>query len=375
MVKQKVIMIVAGELSGDLYGALLAHALRELSPDIRLIGSGGRQMQQAGVQILAESAGFSSVGLVESLKNLHIHAKIYRMLLSGLNALKPDCVVLIDSPEFNLRFAERIKEQGIPIFYYVSPQVWAWGGRRVRKIAHLVKKIFVILEFEKRIYEDAGVDVEFVGHPLLEVLSDPKPQRLVREELGITKDRLVIGLLPGSRDHEFKKLYKIMLGAARILSKHIKDVKFLLGLAPGIKGDLEEPLLRELDIDILKERTYDLMVASDLLLVASGTATLEAAILGKPMVVTYKVNLLTLLAVLLFVKLKNFALVNLIAGREIVPECYQHRATPEILAEELLFILESDQFEKMKMDLALLKGRLGTPGASKRVAEGILKSL
>jgi lipid-A-disaccharide synthase len=371
----KSVMIIAGEASGDLYGAYLVKALRDKKPDLKIIGAGGTKMRSAGAELVAESAKFSTVGVMESLQKLPIYARLYRLLLSALNREKPDCVVLIDSPEFNLRFAERVKERNIPVVYYVSPQVWAWRPGRVKKIAKLVRKMLVILEFEKEIYQSVGVDVKFVGHPLLDIISDIKTTSLAREPLGIEKERFVIGLLPGSRYHEFKRLFRIMLQSSEIISKHIRDVKFIVACAEGITPELTKLDKKNIDIEFVWNKTYEVMMASDFLIVASGTATLETAIIGKPMVVVYKFNPLTVLPALLFVKVKNYSLVNIVAGRKIVPECYQWRATPKIIAQESLAILDSDRFETIKTDLLEIKKRLGNPGASHRSAEEILALL
>lgn len=373
----KTLMIVAGETSGDLHGSILAKELKKLLPKIRLIGMGGEKMRQAGVEIIEDSTQFASVGLIEAMQNFSKYARLYRLSISAIHKEKPNLVVLIDLPDFNLRFGKRVKERSIPIVYYISPQVWAWRPGRVKEIAKVVKKMLVIFEFEKEIYESQGVDVEWVGHPLLDTLHDVSKFDGLRQELQISENDLVFGLLPGSREKEFKRIFPIMCRTVKILLKEFPQAKFLVGCAPNIKPDLANTLKKKFNVEctLLWDKTYEVIRASNLLIVASGTVTVESAILGTPMIVTYKINSLTALLFLPFAKIKDFAMVNIVAGRRIMPEYYQWLARPELIAREAIFIVKEDRLEKMRKDLDEVKAKLGTPGASYRTAESILKLL
>jgi lipid-A-disaccharide synthase len=373
---RKRVWISAGETSGDLYGAHLARALRSLEPQIQLAGLGGRQMMQAGVDIVDDPTGRSSVGLVEAIQNLPYFLRLFRTSIYKLDRYQPDVVVLIDSPEFNLRFAEYVYQRLIPIVYYVSPQVWAWRKGRVRKIARLVRKMLVIFEFEYELYRRAGVEVTFVGHPLLDIILG-QPQVIdLRKELNMPQDRLVIGLLPGSREREFGRLFWRMARAGELIASEFPGTRFLLACAPGLSRQKVLKWTRStgLDLTLLYDRTYDVMRASDMLLVASGTATIEAAILGVPMIVTYVVSPLTTLFFSIFVRFRYLAMVNIVAGKDVVPEYYQTRARPELLAKEAISMIK-DRLNHIRQMLRGVRERLGTPGANLRAASEILRLL
>ncbi len=364
------LLIVAGETSGDLHGANLARALRRLDPGIRLAGAGGARMREAGVEIVADSTAHASVGIVEAFQNMHRYARLYRLLQSAVRRLRPDAAVLIDSPDFNLRLAERVADHGIPVIYYIGPQLWAWRPGRIRTIRRLVRKMIVILDFEEKIYREAGVDVAFVGHPLLDARRDVD-RDAVRREFGAP--RTLVGLLPGSRGRQFRSLFPVMEKAAALISAELPGTRFIVGCAPNI--DPKPALGRGLDV--VWDRTPDVMAASDLLLTASGTATLEAAIYGTPMIVTYRLNPLTAytLGPLVRMNIRDFALVNIVAGRRIMPEYYQSRAKPGLIAREAVSILRDGRLPEMRRELAEVRRRLGAPGASRRAAEAVLSSL
>jgi lipid-A-disaccharide synthase len=362
------VLIVAGETSGDIHGANLARALKQLDPSIRIVGAGGVHMREAGVEILVDPTAHATVGLVEAFQSMHRHARHFRLLQSALKTHRPDAAVLIDAPDFNLRFAERVVDHGIPVVYYVSPQIWAWRKGRIRTIKRLVRKMLVILDFEEKIYRDAGVDVTFVGHPLLDARKDVD-RETVRQELGAPKT--LIGLLPGSRQKQFRSLFPIMKEAAELIGKEIPEARFVVACAPNInpKQALGQGL------EVVWNRTPDVMAASDLLIVASGTSTLEAAIYGTPMIVTYKLNPVTayLLGPLVWLNTKNFSLVNILAGKRIVPEYYQAKAKPKLLAREAVSILRGGRLPEMRRALDEVRRKLGAPGASRRAAEEVLK--
>ena len=374
----KTILIVAGETSGDLHGANLAIELKRQTPDIRLIGAGGDKMRAAGVELVSDSTKFASVGFVEAMGNFNKYACLYRLLISALRTEKPDLCVLIDFPDFNLRFGERVRESGIPIVYYISPQVWAWRKGRVQQIARMVKKMLVIFEFEKRIYEDAGVDVEFVGHPLMDVLAEPTKFDGLKQRTDKKANEITIGILPGSRVKEVKRLFPLMLETAGFIRRELPNTQFLVGVAPDINPDLVNRVnskFPSINAKLFYDRTYEVMRAADLLLIASGTATVEAAILGTPMIVTYKVNQFTGLLGLLLIKSKDLAMVNIIARKRIMPEYYQWYAKPDAMAKEAISIIRDGRLEGMKKELEEIRAKLGSSGASRRVAEAILKLL
>jgi lipid-A-disaccharide synthase len=362
------LLIVAGETSGDIHGANLARALRQIDPGIRLAGAGGVYMREAGVEIVADPTRHASIGIVEAFRNMHGYARLYRLLQSALKTFRPDAVVLIDSPDFNLRFAERVADHGIPVIYYISPQIWAWRPGRIRTIRRLVRKMIVILDFEEKIYRDAGVDVAYVGHPLLDAERDID-RAAVRREFG--NPGILIGLLPGSRRKQFKLLFPLLRETAARILREVPEVRFVTACAPNI----DPKMALGHGIDVVWDRTPEVMAASDLLLVASGTATLEAAIYGTPMIVTYKLNPVAALTLGPLVKLKDYSLVNLVAGRRIMPEYYQFKAKPDLLAREAVSILKEGRLPEMRRALAEVRRKLGGRGASRRAAEEVLKVL
>ncbi len=362
------VLIVAGETSGDIHGANLARALKALDPSLRIVGAGGIHMRAAGVEILLDPTAHATVGLVEAFQGLHRHARHFRLLQSALRTRRPDVAVLIDSPDFNLRFAERVADHGIPVVYYIGPQVWAWRKGRIRTIRRLVRKMIVILDFEERIYRDAGVDVAFVGHPLLDARKDVDREAL-RRELG--SPRTLVGLLPGSRQKQFRSLYPIMNEAAGLIGKEVPEARFVVACAPNINP--KQAMGR--GPDVVWNRTPEVLAASDLVIVASGTATLEAAIYGTPMIVTYRLNPVTayLLGPLVWLNTKDFSLVNIVAGKRVAPEYYQGKAKPRLIAREAVSILRDGRLPEMRRALDEVRRKLGSPGASRRAAEEVLK--
>lgn len=366
-----VILIVAGEASGDLHGAGLARGLKELTPSAVLLGAGGHKMREAGVELVAETTAHAAVGIVEAFHNIHHYTKLYRTLQSVLKSRRPDVVVLIDFPDFNLRFAERVKDHGIPIAYYISPQVWAWRSGRIKAIKRLVSKMIVILDFEEELYRKAGVDAVFVGHPLLDAFKAPNVEALRREFGG----RPLIGLLPGSRRKQFAALFPLMLKTAELISAQLPEARFIVGCGEGIERAFAEKRAEKSEVParLLWNRTADVQAASDLLLTASGTSTLEAALHGTPMIVTYKLNPLTAATLGPLIRIKTYALVNIVAGREIMPEYYQSKAKPAAIAREAVSIIKDGRLESMRQDLAEVRRKLGAPGASKRAAAAVLK--
>lgn len=342
------IAIVAGEVSGDIQGGRL---VKELGPGIKIWGIGGRHMRGAGVELVCDITELAVVGFWEVLKNYRRIRNVFYRILKEIETRRPAAIVLVDYPGFNLRLARKVKPLGIPLIYYISPQVWAWGKGRIKQIRELVDKMIVIFPFEKGLYEKEGVPVEFVGHPVVDVLSNRASRRdEFRKELGVKPGERLIGILPGSRSQEIKRHLPVFLKAV----KRIKNIKFVIGA-------------------VNVDRAYDIMEASDLILTSSGTATLETACFGTPMIVIYKLNWLTYFFIRQMISIPYIAMVNVIAGKRIVPEFVQSKATAKNVAKEAVRILEDSSI--MREELSQVKQKLGDPGAVKRAARIICEAI
>jgi len=371
----KKLLIVAGESSGDLHGSHLAAALRRRLPDVKLFGVGGPLMRQADVEILHDVTEHAAVGIWEVAASLPKLVNVYNRLVRRLHSDKPDAVILIDYPEFNLRFARRARRLGVPVVYYISPQVWAWRTGRVKQVARYVDKMLVIFPFEEDFYNRHGVQATFVGHPLLDILRSVPSREQARAALRLPPDETIIGLLPGSRVKEFDRLFPIMLGAAEKIQREKGNVRFVLGCGPAISGELVRKLRGTAGPELVEvhDDSYRVMRASDLLLVASGTATVEAAMLGVPMIVTYKVAWLTWKLFSGLMKVNTYAMVNLVAGRKVVPELMQRDATADNLARTALQVFRNGRLAAAREELRRVAAQFGPPGATERAASEILK--
>lgn len=365
-------MIIAGEVSGDIYGAGLVLAMKRLSPDIGFFGLGGPEMERVGVRIMYQLSVMAVVGMTEVMPRIRYILRALRQFRMMLAGSPPDLLILIDYPGFNLSLAKKAHSLGIPVLYYVPPQVWAWWKGRVRTIAKRVDRVAVILPFEKEFYRKLGLTVEYVGHPLLDLPLPKRGKAEIRERLGISCERgPILGLLPGSRTEEVVRHMPVMIDAAEIISHYYPRLYCVLPLASTVREGVVKPYLRDAKIDVAIERsdTKELLKIADLALIASGTATLEAAIMETPMVIAYKVSTLSYVLARFLAKVSHIGLVNLVAGKPIVPELIQHKATALCLAEEALAILKNDGLrEDMKKGLRSVKGQLGQGGASKKVA-------
>jgi len=366
------LLMVAGETSGDLHGSKVVARLRELAPDLRVFGVGGDRMGAAGMELDFHADDFAVVGLVEVLRLVPRLRRAMGELLRRVDERGAALAVLIDYPGFNLILAKRLKAAGVPVLYYVSPQVWAWGEGRVAKIARRVDRMAVVFPFERDFYAERGVDAQFVGHPLLE---EPDIAQAPPAKTSIG-DPPLLGLLPGSRRNEIRLHLPAMLDAARALKAELGALDVALGRAPGVDvAALEEAGdLADLGVDVVPpENIHDLMRRSTALLVSSGTATLEAACLGTPMVVVYRMALLSYLAGRMLVRIPDIGLVNVVAGERIVPELVQGRVTAENLVREVRpFLTDREVLERTSERLLAVRGELGTPGASDRVARMVL---
>jgi len=364
------LLIVAGESSGDLHGAALTQALLAHNPALRISAVGGPLMQQAGAELLADLTGHAVVGLFEGFRNLSRIYSTFRRMVRHLRTERPDAVVLIDFPEFNLRLARKASKLGVPVVYYISPQVWAWRQWRTKAVERYVDKMLVIFPFEKEFYRRRGVgNVEFVGHPLLDTLNDVPDRASARADLGLKEDETVIGLLPGSRKKEFESIFPLLARAARIIKGGLgRPVTFLCAKAPSLADSLTGRHLAVAEADpgirLVSDNTYRVMRSSDLLLTASGTATVEAMVLGTPMIVVYRVSSLTYLLFIRLMKVSRYAMVNIIANEEIVPEFIQRQATPEGIAREALSMLQGGRLQQVRANLARAAALLKRPDAS-----------
>jgi lipid-A-disaccharide synthase len=370
------IMIVAGEASGDLHGANLVRALREQAPELSFCGMGGTEMAGQGVEILYDAAKMAVVGLFEVLAHLRDIRTAMNTLEERLRRERPDLLVLIDYPDFNLILAGKAKKLGIPVFYYISPQVWAWRSGRVRKIGKRVDRMAVILPFEEEFYGRYGMRVDFVGHPLMDSVKTSASRHEVLARHGIGAEATVIGVLPGSRRKEIATLLPVFLEAARLLASEVPQPVFLLPLAPTLsRADLERHGLAKspLDLRVISEDRYELMAACQGAMTASGTATLELAILGVPMVVCYRMSPLTHFLGKRLIKVEFASLVNLVAGRSVVPELLQDKLTPEALSSEMREMIQPERHAAMCGDLAAVRDKLGEAGASGRTAGKVLE--
>lgn len=369
-------MIVAGEASGDLHGSCLAREILGLRPDWEIIGAGGAKMRAAGVRTLINSDEIAVVGIVEVLSHFSAIRKAFNTLVAAMRTSPPDVLVLIDYPDFNLRLAKKAHRLGIPIIYYISPQVWAWRAGRVKTIARLVQRILVLFPFEEDIYRKAGMDCRFVGHPLLDEVLPPVDKETAHARLGLSAAPATVALLPGSRRREVETLFPAMVGAAKIMvGKHPK-IRFLVPVASTIDEENLQAMVADsgLPVTLVREQVNEVLAASDAAVVASGTATLQTALMGRAMVIVYTVAPLTYFLGRMLIKLDCIGLANLVAGKKVAPELIQDEVTPERIAEEVEAILTDPlKRQSMERELASCREKLGGPGAAQRAAENVVE--
>lgn len=369
------IFIVTGEASGDAHGANLAQALRAERPDCELIGVGGHRMAEAGVDLITGLKRLDHMGFPgPSVLRGAYHN--YRRLAGLLKATVFDAVVFIDHPGLNLRLARVAKAAGQRVVYYIAPQIWAWAPGRIKLIQRVVDQMLVILPFERALYQRAGVPCEFVGHPLLDQVAPSYNSVELRRQFGLEGTGPVIGLLPGSRESEVRSLLPILLDAANRVREREPSARFVLAQAGSISGTLLAGQLQAcaVPVTVVKDQASEVMACADVLWVASGTATLQAAVIGTPMVLLYTTAWLTYWIVRYKILVQWIGLVNIVAGRTVVPELIQREATPERLSEEAMRLLRDPEAARtMKEALREVRESLGEPGASHRAAEAILK--
>ncbi len=368
------ILIVTGEASGDLHGASLAKALRALRPDIEILGMGGPHMREAGVQLVRGIERHDVVGLI-GLGQLFAVMRSYVALSRWLRKTHLDAVVFIDYPGFNLRMAKVAARAGHRVLYYISPQIWAWRPSRIRLIARVVHRMIVILPFEAELYQKAGVPCSFVGHPLLDAVAPTYDRDELRKRYQVDGANPVVGLLPGSRESEVRTLLPLMLGAAAQLRVAFPNGRYLLAQAASVDDGLLAELLKKssVDVHVVKDQSSEVLAACDLAWIASGTATLQAAVLGTPMILTYRAPRLTAAIARAVIRIPWIGLVNIVAGRTLVPELIQENATADRLYQEARRLLTDRQaYDTMRAGLQAVRSSMGEPGASRRAAEVII---
>lgn len=374
----KKILIIAGEASGDLHGANLVNELRRKAPSLTYFGVGSKRMRDAGVRMLADASEISVVGATEVLTHIGAIYRVYSRLKSFLKEDRPDLLVLIDFPDFNIMLGKVAKKLGIPVLYYISPQVWAWRKGRVKKIAEIVNAIVVVFPFEVELYKAAGVDVRFVGHPLTDVVSSGYSKIDARKDLGLDPARRTIALLPGSRKKEIMHLLPDMLEAARKLETMLEGLQFVLPVAPTLERDFIQHHVDQsgVVVNITDGRVYDALRASDAAIVTSGTATLETGLMGIPMVIVYRMSEMSYFIGKLIIKVDHVGLVNIVAGKRLVPELIQQDATPQNIADAVSKMLrDPDYYKEITDGLAAVRVQMGDAGASARAADVVLELL
>lgn len=367
-------MISCGEPSGDLYAGALAVEIRRRVPDAAIFGLGGQRLMAGGGELLADYRGLSVTGLVEALRVVPKSLSVLRRLLDAARSEKPQALVVIDFPDFNFRLASAVRKLGIPVIYYISPQLWAWRKNRMRVMKRVADRVLVIFPFEEEIYREAGVPVEFVGHPLVDLARAQETKDSFLRELNLNPSQPIVALLPGSRVNEVERLLPVMSEAAHQIADRLPNVQFAIARAPSLDDRLFSKVSWHTvrPVEVLA-RTDDVLAVSDVAITASGTATVQAALHRRPMVVVYRLSPLTYLLGRRFVHVDTFAMVNLIAGRRIVPELIQDECTPENVAAEVLsFLTDPRKAEQTRAELDEVCAKLGRPGASGRAAEAVL---
>ncbi|MEO7274973.1 MAG: lipid-A-disaccharide synthase [Vicinamibacterales bacterium] len=366
-------MISCGEPSGDLYAGALATEILRAAPGTTISGLGGDCLRDAGATLVEHFGGISVTGLLEVARVLPKTYATYRRLVQHAAAERPDVFVAIDFPDFNFRLARAVRKLGIPVVYYISPQLWAWRPGRMKTMRAIADRVLVIFEFEKAIYEQAGVPVDWVGHPLLDVMVPPEPAGALLQRVGLDPSHPVVALLPGSRRNELREILPGLVEAARLIRTAVPDVQFVVARAPHLSDDLFAPLAALGPVGIVDGQADQVLAAADLAIVASGTVTVQAALHECPMIVVYRLSPLTYRLGRRFVRVDTFAMANLVAGRRVVPELIQNDFTPDAVANHAIALLRDPvRRDGMRRDLQAVRAALGPPGASARAAGIVL---
>lgn len=370
-------LIVTGEASGDLHGANLIRASRAIDPSLTFFGIGGSRMAAAGCEILIPGEELAVMGLVEVVGHFPVILRAFNRLKGILNGLhRPDVLILIDFPDFNLRLAREAKKAGVPVLYYVSPQVWAWRRGRVHKIARVVDRLAAIFPFEPEFYEGLDIEVEYVGNPLLDEARVEQGRDEFLRVNGLDPGRPVVGLFPGSRLNELRYNFKTIVDAAQLIHTRLPHVQFLLPVAPSLHPETIREGLEGVPFEIVftGESIYDVANACEAIISVSGTVTLQIALVGTPMAIMYKMSPLTYSIGKRLIKVPHIGLANIVAGQGVVKEFIQEQATPTALADEIVRILQDAAYNHAIRDgLSRVQRRMGEPGCSERVAQMALE--
>jgi lipid-A-disaccharide synthase len=371
------IMISCGEASGDLYAGALAAQLRAREPDAEIFGFGGQRLEAAGGELIGDYGGLAVTGLTEAIRVAPRSFAMLRRLIDAARELRPHVFVAIDSPDFNFRLLAALRRLGIPVVYYVSPQLWAWRPGRMETMKAYVDCVLVIFPFEEALYREAGLNVRFVGHPLVDLAKAGQPRDLFLHERGLNPAAPTVALLPGSRKNELQRTVPIMAETIPLIRARVPDAQFVVACAPAMADALFAPLVAddlEARVILVRERTDDVLAASDVVITASGTATIQCTLHEKPMVVVYRLSPLTYRLVKPFGQVDMYAMPNLVAGERIVPELIQSDFTAERTATEALaFLTDRELYERTRQALTRVREQLGPPGASGRAAEAVLE--
>ena len=369
------VMLSCGEASGDLYAGALVEALRARDPRLDVFGLGGDRFRNAGARLIGDFHTLSVTGLVEALRVLPDSYSMYRRLVDAARRERPDVLVLIDYPDFNFRLMAAVRRLGVPIVYYVSPQLWAWRSGRMQTMKALVDRVLPIFPFEESLYRDEGMDVRFVGHPLIDLIQPRESRETLIHNLDLDPARPIVALLPGSRQNELQRLVPVLAAAVPRIASSVVGTQFVVARAPRLPDSFFAPfqgvgaLVR-----VVEGQTDDVLAASDAVVTASGTATVQAALHGKPMVVVYRLSPMTYKLGKPLVRVPMYSMVNLVAGERIVKELIQESCTPEAVSREAVDLLtNTERVALMKDQLAVVRERLGGAGASGRAADAVLE--
>jgi lipid-A-disaccharide synthase len=371
------IMISCGEASGDLYAAALTAELHHREPNAEIFGFGGQRLRAAGGHLIGDFGGLAVTGLTEAIRVVPRSFAMLRRLVDAARELRPHVFVAIDSPDFNFRLLAALRRLGIPIVYYVSPQLWAWRPGRMETMKTYVDRVLVIFPFEEALYRDAGVNVQFVGHPLVDLAKSGQPRDAFLTERGLVPTAPTVALLPGSRKNEVDRTVPVMAETIPLIRARVPDAQFVVACAPAMADSLFAPLVEddlEADVVLVRDRTDDVLAASDVVITASGTATIQCTLHEKPMVVVYRLSPLTYRLVKPFGHVDMYAMPNLVAGTRIVPELIQSDFTAaRTAAEALNFLTNRDLYDRTRQALTNVRQQLGQPGASARAAQAVLE--
>jgi lipid-A-disaccharide synthase len=366
--------MVAGETSGDMYGADVARSLFRRFPGCQIYGFGGSRMGAAGVQLEGDVGATAAIGPFEALSTLGSLYRVFRRLAERIEAEPPTAAILIDFPDFNLRLARRVKDAGAPVIYFISPQIWAWREGRIKQIAQVVRKMLVIFPFEEEMYRKAGVDVEFVGHPLVDAARPSKTKEQFCTEHNLDPRRPIVVLLPGSRPKEVRYILPPVCDAAELIQSVKPDTQFVLPMAPGLERSLLENIIAARPVKIVVNDTYNSMRYARAAIVASGTATLETALLGTPEVVVYRISQASWFVGKLLLKVRFYGIVNIILGEEVVPELFQDRMTPEEVSKTAIRLMDDVWMQsRIRGKYEQLRRQLGGGNVADRVVDAVAK--